>query len=140
MTPDTGNLATIAFPETGFVAKFRQLSAVEEELEALNASGLDTTDVQELVASDLATNGQLDAEYFFDTEEAPPEPGDADTPVVTFPTRSGEDTPASYTGSGFFRNRMMPQLANGELQVATAKFQFDGRATKLAFTPATLDD
>ncbi|MGV3483452.1 MAG: hypothetical protein ACO1RT_03430 [Planctomycetaceae bacterium] len=136
MTPDTGNLATISFPESGFTAKFVQIGEVEKTIEALNASALDTVDDEELIPSDLAKNGVLEAEFWFDTEIPPPDAGEADVPVITFPTREGETTPASYTGSGFFLNKLMPMLKNGELQKGKAKFQFDGRATKMAFTPA----
>ena len=136
MTPDTGNLAIISFPDTGFTARFTQIGEVEKSIEALNASALDTVDDEELIPGDLAKNGVLECEFWWDTAVEPPSQGDYDTPIITFPTRDDEATPMSYTGSGFFLNKLLPMLKNGELQKGKAKFQFDGRETKLTVTEA----
>lgn len=45
----TGNGGTIVFGTTGFTAKYRVLSEVEQERPKLNESALDTVDVEEYI-------------------------------------------------------------------------------------------
>jgi hypothetical protein len=136
MTPDTGNLATIVFTESGFTARFKSIGELDRAIGKLEASGLQTDVDKEYIADDLGEPGELDLEFYFDTTATPPPRGVPDICVVTFPTRSNEGTPASYTGSGFFLNQLFPSLQNGQLQMGKAKFAFDNRETPFAFTPA----
>lgn len=135
MSEDTGNLALIVFPISGFSARFEQIGEVEQSVEKIHVDALDSTG-KEYVRGDLVEPGEIELVFYFDTEATPPEPGTVDTPIVTFPTRDGEATPASYTASGFFLTRLMPQFKNGQLQSGKAKFAFDNKSIPFAFTPA----
>lgn len=139
MTPDTGNLATITFTESGFTARFRKIGELDRTIGKLDATALETEVDKEYIADDLGEPGEVEIEFFFDTKATPPPRGVVDVCTVTYPTRPDEATPASYTGSGFFLNELFASLANGELQMGKAKFAFDGRSVPFAFTPAVED-
>jgi hypothetical protein len=135
--PDTGNQATVAFADSGFTAKLKSMGGLDQSIEKLDASALDTVDQKEYIPGDLMEPGEIEFEFFWDTEELPPDPGVIDTITVTFPEREGEATPASFTASGFFTGRVTPTFKNNELQMGKVKFQLDGRETKFTYTAAT---
>lgn len=144
MTPDTGQLAQIAFDAipgepktTSFTARMTMIGENSRTIEALEASALDTTDEKEKVPGDLVDPGEIDCEFWWDATQSPPEPGNVCKCTVTFPLAPGQNSPGSYQASGFFTQRLTPSAQTGTLMKGKAKFTFDGRSTKFTFTPAT---
>jgi hypothetical protein len=135
-TPDTGNLATLVF-SGGFSARLNNIGELERSIGKLACSALDTEDDAEYVPDDLAETSDLEIEFYFDPAETPPALGEVQTLTVSFPPHPDFSTPAGYTGSGFFMSFTKPGFKNGELAMGKAKFAFDGRGTKFAYTPAT---
>jgi hypothetical protein len=126
----------MVFPISGWSCRFRQIGELAQAGSKIEVDALDITGQKEYIPGDTFEPGEVDYEFFFDTANPPPEPHELDTPIVTYPLRAGETTPLSYTGSGFFLNRIIPMLKNGELQMGKGKFAYDGKATPVTVTNA----
>lgn len=138
MTPDTGQLATAVFEgDVDFEARMTMIGELPRTVSSLEASALDTEDDEESVPGDLKNPGEIDVEFFFDGEQILPDAGDKSVLTVTYPLGEGQATAASYNGSGYFTSVSYPSAQLNNLMKAKAKFKFDGRGTKFAFTPAT---
>jgi hypothetical protein len=135
---DTGNGATITFA-SGITAtlKVRSIDFSEESLGKIECSDLLTTGDKKYVKEDLGEPSELSVEFLWDTFDVPPTKGlDLGVVTVTYPTRTGETTPATRAGSAYVSSIKHPKLANGELQMGMLKVQFDG-VTALTYTKST---
>jgi len=129
---DTGNGATIAFAGAAALddLKFRSIEQNEQSLGVIDCSDLSTTGERSLIAEDLTDPIEVDLEWIWDTFQTPPVLGeDLGLVTITYPTRTGETTPATYAGNAFVKAVKHPMLANNELQVGTMKIQFRGGGT-----------
>jgi len=131
---DTGNGATLTLSSTGSVGDIRQMTLPEFVLEKIEDSHLGTTNFKTYIPSDLEDPGEFTAEIIFDSGSAVPARGTVETATVTFPIANTSNTnAATLAGTGFLTTYKIPDLANGELQVASLTFAFDGQ-TEPAFT------
>lgn len=148
LTGDTGNGATLTFAASmGFGTATTSLTVIsitpgEETVGTVDVSTLATTDAMESIPSDLREIGEASATVKFLTQTAstvagfPGLPAAAGSITLTFPTRSGETTAATYVGTGFITGFTPPSLQNGELQAAEIKWKYDGD-TGPTFTEAS---
>ncbi len=128
---DTGNGATITFA-SGITAtlKIRSIDPSAESIGKIECSDLGTTVTKKYIPEDLAEPTELSIEWLWDTFDTPPTPGlSLGLVTVTYPTRSGETTPATRAGNAYVMEVKHPRLANGELQLGTARIQFEGSLT-----------
>lgn len=135
---DTGNGATVTFASgISDPLKFRVIDPVEESVGDIDCSHLGTTGQQSLIPEDLTSPAELDLEWNWDTFDTPPTPGlQLGLTTVTYPQRTGEDTPASRAGTAYVSAVKHPRLENNVLQIGTMKVKFDN-ATPLAYTKST---
>lgn len=133
LTGDTGNGATLT------LALYNGTSAITAALDVISitpgaftaapidVSTLSTSGTREMIPNDLATVGESTATFKWLTAGAKPTlPSVAGTITLTYPLRTGETTAATLTGTGFITNLQAPSMANGELQVGTIGWQWDG--------------
>ena len=135
---DTGNGATITFAQgITETLKVRRINQPEQSLGTIECSDLSTTGEKKFISEDLTDPVELDIEFLWDTFQTPPVLGtNLGTVTVTYPTRTGELTPATRAGTGYVSGIKHPDLANNELQVGMLKVQFDG-VTPVAYTKST---
>ena len=136
---DTGNQATITFA-SGITdpLKVRMIDQPEQSLGELDCSDLSTTGQRSVIPEDLTDPLELDIEWLWDTFQTPPTLGlSLGLVTLTYPLRTGEETPATRTGTGYVSAVKHPRLANNELQLGTAKIKFDGGATADTYTEST---
>lgn len=138
LTGDTGNGATITFAANmGFGTNTVSLDVMtitpgEETVGVVDVSTLATTDAMESIPSDLREIGEATVTFKWLTQKtttygnAPDLPAAAGTITITWPTRSGETTAATYAGTGFLTGFTPPSLENGSLQTGSLKFKWDG--------------
>lgn len=133
LTGDSGNGATLT------LALFNGTSAITASLDpititpgeitlgSIDSSTLATSGFMEKIPSDLADIGESSADFKWITTGAKPTvPSAAGTCTITWPLRSGETAAATMTGTGFITGLQSPTFANGQLQVGTIKWQWDG--------------
>jgi hypothetical protein len=124
---DTGNGATITYATTSWAVKVKSLALPAHMREPLDASTLDTTGFEKTIQGDLTKRPVLKCKALFDTFlNIPSLTSTPETVTITFPTRTGETTAASYAGTGFFQNIQMPTLANAQVQEVDFDIVFDG--------------
>ncbi len=121
----TGNSATIALSDTGAVGNIRNIGEIAQELGKLESSHLETEDFKTYIPDDLTEPGEVEFEVEFDGSIDLPPCGVVETCTITYPT-IGEGAAASHAGTGFLTRVSLPQLANGQIQVARLRFAFDG--------------
>lgn len=150
---DTGNQATLAVSApkladgttadtdvaTFFSAgKVVRIEFPEEALERVECSHLGTDIYKSYIPADLVDPPQVNVTVNFETLHKVPFTGQAlGTVTITFPLRPGEQTAASYAGTGYIGAVTMPTLANGELQQIQLRIDFDG-VTGPTFTKAVV--
>jgi hypothetical protein len=133
LTGDTGNGATLTLAlyngTTAITAALDVITVSPGALAvaAIDVSTLATSGTMEMIPSDLASVGESSATFKWLTSGTKPTlPSAAGTITLTFPTRTGETTAATMTGTGFITQFQAPSLANGELQVGNVSWQWDG--------------
>lgn len=145
---DSGNQASVAFtlpssPPAGLSdfltnMKVKMIEFSDETLGKIDASHLGTTDYRETIPEDLVDAPSVTLTVLFPTAYTPPALGvNLGTMTITFPTRVGETTPATYAGTCYLGSRSLPQLANNTLQEMKLRIDFDGM-TGPAFTKSVL--
>lgn len=135
---DTGNGATITFG-SGITAtlKVRFIDPAEENIGRIECSDISTTGYRKFIKEDLVDAPEISLEYLWDTFDAPPVVGAVlGTVTITYPTRTGETTPANCAGSAYVSGVKHPRLENNVLQVGMLKVQFDG-VTGPTYTKST---
>jgi hypothetical protein len=135
---DTGNGATLTFAANmGFGSTTTSLTCTtitpgDETVDVIDASTLATTDCMESIPSDLRAVAEASATFKFLTSHGTGVaqysvlPAAAGTVTLTFPTRTGETTAASYAGTAFITKIKLPTLANGQLQEGEISWKYDG--------------
>jgi hypothetical protein len=141
MASDTGNGATLAFTnmvgpvDTAFVGKVKSIELGDKSREALDDSGLNTTNFVEMLAGDLWTHSPITVTFLADPAPAagvmPPE--GTGTLTVTF-SNQGSAGAATYACTGFITNIGLPTLVNDQLMEGSFQFQPDGKGTEPTFT------
>lgn len=134
----TGNSTTISFGTSSFAPTVNRIDIGEMTREALDDSHLGTTNQMTKIASDLADAGSFDMEIQWNQSAGvfPPINGAAETVTISFPLKSGESTRATLAGTAFVTAVSGPNVANGEIMVATITVTWDGK-TERAFTPGS---
>lgn len=128
MAADTGQTTTIAFGTSAFAPVVRSITIGEQTREALNDSNLATTGQMTFIPSDLVDAGGFDMEIEFDPSIAfPPITGAAETITITFPLQPGDTVRGTLAGTGFITRVSGPNLALGEIMVATISVKWDGK-------------
>lgn len=138
LTGDTGNGTTLTFAANmGFGASTAAMTCTtidqgEQNVGVVDVSTLATTDAMESIPSDLRELAESSATFKWLTTTAATVamnaalPGAAGTITLTYPTRSGETTAATYIGTGFITGFTPPSMANGKLQEGQLKWKYDG--------------
>jgi hypothetical protein len=137
VTGDTGNGATLTLAifngTTAITAALDVISVTPGAITApgINASTLATSGTHEMIPNDLASVAESTATFKWLTQGAKPTlPSPAGTITLTFPLRTNgtvaETTAATITGTGFITGITPPTMSNGELQVGTIAWQWDG--------------
>jgi hypothetical protein len=132
LTGDTGNGATLT------LAMFSGTTAITAALEIISiqpgeftvspvqSSTLATVKDDEKLPGDLADVGESSAEFKYIAGGLKPTfPQPVGTITITFPFVS-PDLPTYLTGTGFLTGFQPPTFQNGQLQVGTIKWQWDG--------------
>ena len=124
---DTGNGATLTFATSSLTLAITKIMIGEITIDMLDVSTLSTTDFEELISSDLKKIGECSAEFVFSTAaNAPTVNSAAVTITATFPLRTGEGTAANLAGSGQITGFKLPDLQNGQVQVGSVKWRYNG--------------
>ena len=134
----TGNGATLVFTTSStFTPAVVSIDGLEETLAALQDSTLATLGHHTMIPADLIEIAPFTVAIRWDNDAAQIPPlGVAEIITLTYPTLSGESTPADLAGTGFITSRTTPSLANDEISEGSITIQFDGK-TAPAFTAAT---
>lgn len=125
---DTGHGATVSFA-SGITAtlKVRSIDPSEVSISTLDASHLGTQTYRDMIHADLSDPPEVAFEYVFDTFDPDIVPGAAlGSTVITFPSRTGESTPANLTGTAFVVAVKKPRLETDVVQMGSVRIQFDG--------------
>jgi hypothetical protein len=124
---DTGNGATATFGTSSLSLAIVSMQISEQSVSMLDVSTLSTTGVQEMIASDLLTTQEVTLNVLFvASATAPVVGGAAETMTVTLPLFTGTTTAANLAGTAQFTSFKLPDLANGQLMMATVKFKYNG--------------
>jgi hypothetical protein len=129
---DTGNGATIAFAGATDLnsLKVRRISQPEQTLGTIDCSDLSTTGERSVILEDLTDPIEIEVEFIWDTFETPPVLGESlGVTTITYPTRTGETTPATRAAEARVSGVKHPDLANNELQIGMMKVQLLEAAT-----------
>lgn len=133
LTGDTGNGATLTLAlYNGTSALTSALSVISIAPGNFTAPGIDvstlaTSGTREMIPNDLMSVAESSATFKWLTSATQPTlPSVAGTITLTFPMRANETTAATLTGTGFITGYQPPSMANGELQVGTVSWQWDG--------------
>lgn len=146
----TGNKASIAFPVSGFVGAFTMIGGTELEVGDQDVSDLESDEYQEFEPEDLIALSDIAFECFLDTEmsfqaAAPTSPylqvKQKELVTITFQTRDGESTPASFAAWCYLKKVGLPQHVNNEVQKLTGTLKVcnrddSGEQVKPTWTPA----
>jgi hypothetical protein len=133
---DTGALGTIAFGTTAFVAAFRLIGETKQARPVLDKTALEDTGAEKKMPGDNHSPGEIEIEFFWDAKVAPPSiTAVPETITLTLPKSvAASAAAATVIGTGFISERTLaPKLARNEVNMGTAKVQFDG-ATGPAYT------
>lgn len=135
---DTGNGATLTLGTSGFTGTIIELTGSEETRGKLESSYLATQNRKTYEPDDLVESGEFGGRYYTDgaVNSHPNILGAAETGTITYPLKSGQSTPATLVGSGFFTRRKHPDMKNGELMVGEFTFSWDGK-TGPTYTPGS---
>lgn len=143
LTGDTGNGASLTLALfDGTVAITAALDVIEITPGAITVAPVDVSTLassgnEETIPTDLAALAESSATFKWLTAGTKPTlPSAAGTCTVTYPLRTGETTAATITGTGFLTNLTPPTLANGQLQVGSVSWKWDGD-TGPSFTAST---
>lgn len=135
---DTGNGATLTFAANmGFGTATTSMVCTSIEPGGWSRSGVDASDLgttgfEESIVGDLAKakNGKAKFKYLTkpttEANFADPTGAVAGSIVITWPARTGETTPANYTGTAFIVDMTLPTMENGVLQEGEIEWQYDG--------------
>lgn len=135
---DTGGGSTVTFA-SGITAslKFRRINQGQTQSEILDCSDISTTGGRKTMPGDNHELPEVELEYILDTFDTLPTVGQyVGVMTITYPTRSGETTPATKAGTAFVSRVSEPVLAANELQIVTIGVKYDGM-TPPVFTKST---
>jgi hypothetical protein len=142
LTGDTGNGATLTLAiYDGTTAITAALEITDVDLAAITVDSVDTSTLgttghAESIPGDLAQSGDNTANFKWLTKaKCPTLPSPAGVFTLTYPLRSGETTAATRAGTGYLTSIKDPRMANGELQVGSLAWRWDGD-TGPTYTPA----
>jgi hypothetical protein len=133
LTGDTGNGATLTLAlfsgTTAITASLDPISITPAAITVgkVESSTLATVGHKEYIPDDLSDSGENTATFKYITTGAKPSlPSAAGTFTITLPLRTGETTAGTITGTGFVTGFTPPTLENGQLQVGTLAWAWDG--------------
>lgn len=131
---DTGNSATLTLATSGFTGSIIEIGGSEEARAALEDSHLGTTVHKTYVPDDLIEPGEFTGRYYVDGATSastglPSLTAAAETATITYPLKTGQSTPATLAGTGFFIRKKHPDVKNGELMVGEFTFKWDGNTS-----------
>ncbi len=135
---DTGQGATIVFATTAIVADFKSIGETSQESAPIPDTNLTNDEFESRIPGDLINPGETECELIFNRRAALPALNVPQLITITFPVGPGDAVAATQIGSGFLKKRTIPQLITGTLQMSKVTIVWDGKATKPAFTPATV--
>lgn len=124
---DTGNTATWTFGTTSFSVNAERINGGEKTLESIEDSHLGTTGNKTFIPSDLTDDGEIQVEFQYDGGIAEPALGAVETGTMTFPILAGDSAGATLAGTGFLTNFRRPTLENGQKQMGSFTFKWDGK-------------
>lgn len=126
---DTGNATTLTLGTSGFTGSIIEMSGSEETRPALKDSHLGTTPRETYVPDDLYEPGEFTGRYYTDgaVSSHPSITAAPETCTKTYPLKSGQSTPATLVGTGFFTRKKHPDVKNNELMAGEFTFKWDGR-------------
>lgn len=130
---DTGNGATLTLAlyngttSVTAVLEIIEITPAAITCEKIDASHLGTSGHREYLPGDLSDSAENSCTFKWLTTLDPISlPSPAGTFTITLPTRSGETTPATVTGTGFATGITPPPLQNGTLQIGTISWAWNG--------------
>ena len=128
---DTGNSATLTLGTSGFTGSIIEIGGSEETRAALENSHLGTTVHKTYTPDDLIEPGEFTGRYYVDgaVSSHPSLTAAAETATITYPLKSGQSSPATLVGTGFFIRKKHQDVKNGELMVGEFTFKWDGETS-----------
>lgn len=99
--PCIGHGSTITFATSGFTASIRSFNPASMSRDAIDDSHAGTTGKFRTFCAGMIDMGELTIDIIFDPDTDPPIDGAAETITITFPTPSGQSTPADWEFTGF---------------------------------------
>lgn len=149
VTGDTGNGALLTFAANmGFGTVSTEMTCISISAGGYQRAGVDASDLgssifEDSIPTDLFKPKTGKAKFKFLTMPGTayasvfnPSTSAAGSVVITWPARTGETTPANYTGTAFITDFTLPTLENGTLQEGEIEWQYDGD-TGPSFTKAS---
>lgn len=150
----SGNKSTVTFAESGFVAKFTKIGAVDFELGDDDVSNLESDGFTEHEMHDLATMSESELEALFNTTRniildkdavevsGALQLGKKELITITWNERAGESAGASFAAWGAPKKLNLPEHVNNTTQRQMIVIKWlnrdaSGTAVKPLFTPAT---
>lgn len=132
---DEGTGATLTLGTSSWETAARILSITPDAVmrDALETTYLATTTAKTFMPADLRDNGGFSLEFLhIDSIEGPF--AAAETVTITYPTGTGQTTPATLSGSGFLVEFVPGNAAVGEIMKGSAKYKWAGTVTYTAAT------
>lgn len=129
----TGNLGTISFGTSAFVASFTSIGAWEPEVGAIDDSHLLSSGFKTNFPDDLKDPGETSLECHFDPSVDLPTIGVPESITITYPHSLPFRTHATLVGTGYIKKGGTPELKNGQVMSQKLTIKWDGK-TGPAFT------
>ena len=123
----TGTGATLVMSGVTFSGNVRSITGHTEEVEDIELGGLSITGHKEYLAGVLTEPGEFEAEFEHDTDTVLPSVGTTNTITVTYGTVGSQSAGYNVTGTGYVKSVKHPDLTQGDVQVATIGFKWDGK-------------
>lgn len=133
---DTGHGATVTLSSSAESFNWTGIDLGSSTLDAIETTWLGSGAKKTFMPGDVSDEGEVTIPFQFDAEAALPTKGTVQTLTLTFPTATGQTTPANLAGTGFITNVTRPNLQTGQLQTGQLTFKFNG-LTGPTFTAAS---
>lgn len=134
---DTGHGATVTFGTTSHAFNWTNINAGTISKPAVPTSHLGTTGEMTFIAGDLIDAGEATIQFQFDSgNNLPAMSTAAETVTITWPTTTGQTSPATYAGTALITSMAFGDLVSETIQSGTMTVKWDG-GTGPTFTAAT---
>lgn len=133
---DTGHGATLTLSSTAQSFNWTGIQIGQSSIADIETTWLGSGAKKTYVPGDVSEEGEVTIPFQFDSEAAMPTKGTVQTLTITWPTLTGQTTPANLAGTGYIKSVTPPNFQTDQLQTGEIVFKWNG-LTGPTYTPAT---